>query len=58
MRMTQSQNGINSKIQNIITVAEEDGDVVDSQPFHNEEYESLGFGQSIWSTDIPTESKK
>ena len=45
-------------IENVIAEAEEEQDVVNSQPLQNEEYESLGFGTSIWSTDIKSDSKR
>lgn len=58
MKMAVSTNiKMDKLIENVIAEAEEEQDVVNSH-IPNEEYESLGFGQSIWSTDIKSDSKR
>ena len=64
-----SSKGVSANIQNAIEQIEiEEVDSaksnapecneVDKEDDHPEEYESLVWGQSIWSTDVPKESRK
>jgi hypothetical protein len=63
MASNTSSKGINNYLQKAIELAEEaecilsDDSVDDAEEVvQPEEYESLVWGQSIWSTDVPKES--
>ena len=49
---------IDNVIRNAIEKAEREEQQEGDAGQQNEEYESLVFGSSIWSTDVPKESKK
>lgn len=49
---------IDNVIKNAIEKAEREEQQEGDAGQQNEEYESLVFGSSIWSTDVPKESKK